>query len=174
MTFIMKKYLFIVLLVGFCSGQYLSQKCQYDNKPLTKSFVGDTRKIEYGKWYTKYSCTGIKQHEYWIPDAQPNYSQGGAEALGYGCGVLLGALLVKAITDNSVKNENQKEKNSQHDWIKDAYSKKNKNQKSKGSKKQTYKRPLRYKDMTPEGKQEYIRGCIVSFWVVALMIQVVT
>ena len=150
----MKKYLFIVLLVGFCSGQYLTQKCQYDNKPLTKSLVGDTRKIEYGKWYTKYRCTGIKQHEYWIPDAQPNYSQanGGAEAAGYACGFLLGTLLVEAVKNNSVKNKNDK---------------------SKDNIKKPSKKRKSYKDMTDKEKAQYTKESIVVLWVLLVIIQAI-
>ena len=51
---------------------------------------------------------------------------------------------------------------------------KDKNQKNKNSQKRKYKRPIRYKDKTKEGKQEYIRSCIVSFWVMAIIVQVIT
>ena len=168
----MKKYLFIISFVGVVSGQYLTQKCQYDNKPLTKSFSYDNRKIELGKWYTKYRCTGIRQHEYWIPDEQAssNNASGGAEALGYAAGLLLGAMIVDGITKNKGSNNNS----GQYGWVKDHYSSKDKNQKTKGSQKRKYKRPIRYKDMTKEGKQEYIRSCIVSFWVMAIIVQVIT
>ena len=167
----MKKYLLTFLLVGVVSGQYLTQKCQYDNKPLTKSFSYNNRKIEWGKWYTKYRCTGIRQHEYWIPDEQAssNNASGGAEALGYAAGLLLGAMIVDGITKNKDSNNNS----SQYGWVKDYYSSKDKNQKNKSSQKQKYKRPIRYKDMTPEQKKEYVKGGIVWFWVIILITQII-
>ena len=45
--------------------------------------------------------------------------------------------------------------------------------KEKKTQKQNFKRPIRYDDMTPEQKKEYVKGGIVWFWVIVLITQII-
>lgn len=105
----MIKHLRLLLFIGFVWGQYLTQKCQYDGKPLVKN-LGERKKIEYGKWYTNYNCTGLKKHVYWISDDKTKSdSKDITESVGYGLGVLAGHGTVKLVEKASENVDSKKD-----------------------------------------------------------------